>query len=216
MKLTFARSDYNYERLKDGQCKLVPGYQPPDHKAICIEKPGTVEWYEPTGYRRIPLTTCKGGKELEYSAANHPCPGHEEEYAEKNGIGAVGLFFAIVIPITAAAGAGWYVWKNWDGKFGRIRLGDGGPGMSGALDGDNPLVKYPVLVISGIVAVLATLPMLLGSVWRAGMNRFGRGSSYGYNRPYTSRGSFQRSRGDYAVVDEDEGELLGEESDEEV
>jgi len=33
---------------------------------------------------------------------------------------------------------------------------------------------------------------------------------------FTTRDSFARGRGDYAIVDEDEGELLGEESDEEV
>lgn len=208
--------DYNYQRQKDGTCKLVENLKPADHSAICKTNPDAVAWYEPTGYRRIPLTKCEGGKELEYSARKHACPGKEEEFAKKNGIGAWGLFFAIVIPIMAAGGVGYWVWTNWDGKFGRIRLGDGGPGMSGAMDSESPLIKYPVLAISGVVAILAAIPMLMGSVWRAAMNRFGGGSSYGYSRPYTSRGSFQRSRGDYAVVDEDEGELLGEESDEEV
>ncbi|KAG8626901.1 hypothetical protein KVT40_005846 [Elsinoe batatas] len=207
--------DYNYERQRDGSCRLVEGLQPLDHSAICKEDPNAVEWFEPTGYRRIPLTTCSGGKEMEYSAQSHPCPGKEQQYAEKNGIGAWGTFFAIVIPISAAAGVGYWVYKNWDGKFGRIRLGDG-PTAGGMLDGDSPLVKIPVLAISGVVAVAAALPMLLGSLWRAVVGRFGGRAGYGYSRPYTSRGSFQRSRGDYAVVDEDEGELLGEESDEEV
>ncbi|KAF2152981.1 Oligoxyloglucan reducing end-specific cellobiohydrolase [Myriangium duriaei CBS 260.36] len=207
--------DYNYQRTKDGSCALVEGLQPADHSAICKENPDALDWSEPTGYRKIPLSKCQGGKELD-SSTKHPCPGKEKEFAKKNGIGGWGVFFAIVIPVSVAAGVGYWVWNNWDGKFGRIRLGDGGPGMSSALDSDSPLVKYPVLAISGLVAVLAALPMLVGSVWRAAMNRFGRGGSYGYSRPYTSRGSFQRSRGDYAVVDEDEGELLGEESDEEV
>jgi len=38
----------------------------------------------------------------------------------------------------------------------------------------------------------------------------------GGNRRFTTRDSFARGRGGYAVVDEDEGELLGDESDEEV
>lgn len=145
----------------------------------------------------------------------HPCPGKQEEYAKKHGISGFGLFVAIFIPIAVAAAAGYWVWTNWDGKFGRIRLGDGGPGMSAGVNSESPFVKYPVLAISGLVAVLSTVPMIMGSVWRAAMNRFGRGGGYGYNRPYTSRGSFQRTRGDYAVV-EDEGELLGEDSDEEI
>lgn len=211
------RSDYNYERQRDGSCKLVEGHDSPDHSAICKENPDAVEWYEPTGYRRIPLTTCEGGKELEFSARKHACPGKEEQFAKKNGIGAWGTFFAIVIPISAAAGVGYWVWRNWDGKFGRIRLGDGAPGMGGMLDSESPLVRLPVLAISGVVAVVAALPMLLGSLWRVIADRVGGRSGYGYSsRPYTSRGSFQRSRGDYAVVDEDEGELLGEDSEEEV
>ncbi|PSK55766.1 Vacuolar protein sorting/targeting protein 10 [Elsinoe australis] len=209
--------DYNYERQRDGSCKLVEGHDSPDHSAICKENPDAVEWYEPTGYRRIPLTTCEGGKELEFSARKHACPGKEEQFAKKNGIGAWGTFFAIVIPISAAAGVGYWVWRNWDGKFGRIRLGDGAPGMGGMLDSESPLVRLPVLAISGVVAVVAALPMLLGSLWRVIADRVGGRSGYGYSsRPYTSRGSFQRSRGDYAVVDEDEGELLGEDSEEEV
>jgi hypothetical protein len=45
----------------------------------------------------------------------------------------------------------------------------------------------------------------------------GGGGGYGgYGRTYTSRSSFARGRGDYAVVDPDEGELLGDDSDEEV
>ena len=74
---------------------LVPGLDPPDHQAICTEKPGTIEYYEPSGYRRIPLTTCQGGKELDYTTQKYPCPGKEPECARKNGISGWGLFFAV-------------------------------------------------------------------------------------------------------------------------
>jgi len=209
--------DYNYERQRDGSCALVPGLSPPDHQAVCSLDQNAVEWYEPTGYRRIPLTTCQGGKEMDYTAQKHPCPGKEVEYEKKNGISGVGLFFAIVIPIAAAAAVGYWVWRNWDGKFGRIQLGDGMGmgGAGGAFDGESPLVKIPIAVLSGLVAVAGALPVLAGSAWRAVSGRFGRGGGGGYTRPYTSRSSFQRTRGDYAAV-EDEGELLGDESDEEV
>jgi hypothetical protein len=40
--------------------------------------------------------------------------------------------------------------------------------------------------------------------------------SRGGSKRFTTRDSFARGRGDYAVVDDDEGELLGDESDEEV
>lgn len=65
------------------------------------------------------------------------------------------------------------------------------------------------MAISAVVAIVATLPMLLGSLWRSMSGLFGGG------RRYTTRSSFARGRGDYAVVDPDEDELLGEDDDEE-
>jgi hypothetical protein len=142
----------------------------------------------------------------------HPCPGFEEEFEKKHGIGGFALFLAIVLPFAAAGGIGYYVWRNWSGKFGAIRLGD----SSGGFDSDAPWIKYPVAAVSGLVAVIAAIPMLVGSLWRmVSGGRGGGGGGYG-GRTYTSRSSFARGRGDYAVVDPDEGELLGDESDEEV
>ncbi|TKA31812.1 hypothetical protein B0A50_01891 [Salinomyces thailandicus] len=217
--------DYNYEKQSDGSCRLVPGLSPPDPKDQCKAE-GVDEYFDITGYRRIPLTTCQGGQELDYTSRVSPCPGKEPEFEKKHGIGGAGLFFAVVIPIAAAAGIGYWVWKNWDGKFGRIQLGDapagaiGGIGGSGAFDRDAPWIKYPIMALSGIVAVVAALPMVAGSLWRTVSTRLGRNRAEGgggYSGPYTSRNSFARGRGDYAVVDPDEGELLGEaDSDEEV
>lgn len=212
--------DYNYERQGDGSCKLVEGESMPDPEGVCRKDSSLKEYYDITGYRRIPLTTCKGGFALDHTARTRPCPGFEPEYDKKHGISGVGLFFAIVVPIAVAAGIGYWVWKNWDGKFGRIRLGDGsamGMGSSnhGIFDRDAPWIKYPVIAISGVVAVAAAIPLLVGSVWRTVSTRVGR-SRGGYTRPFTSRSSFSRGRGDYSIVDPDEGELLGEESDEEV
>jgi Sortilin, neurotensin receptor 3, C-terminal len=112
------QSDFNYERQSDSSCQLVAGLSKPDHSAICSTSEDVKEYNDPTGYRRIPLTTCSGGKELDYTSKTHPCPGYEEDYRKKHGIGAAGLFFAIVLPIAAAAGIGWWVYKNWEGKFG--------------------------------------------------------------------------------------------------
>lgn len=81
-----------------------------------------------------------------------------------------------------------------------------------SFDGEAPYIKYPVLLISGLVAVAQALPLLLASLWRSTQKILGRGGS----RRFTTRDSFARGRGDYAIVDEDEGELLGEDSDEEV
>lgn len=214
--------DYNFERQSDGSCKLAQGLEAPDPQAVCYKDSSADEYYDITGYRRIPLSTCEGGRELEHTSRVMPCPGHEGNFNKKHGISGVGLFFAIVLPILAATGVGYWVWKNWDGKFGRIRLGGGDPALGGAegygaFDRDAPWIKYPVMALSGLVAVLAALPMLVGSLWRSASTRLGRGGSRGaYTRPFTSRSSFQRGRGDYAVVDPDDGELLGEDSDEEV
>lgn len=68
------------------------------------------------------------------------------------------------------------------------------------------------MLVAGIVAVAQALPLLASSLWRSASSALGRSRG----TRFTTRDSFARGRGDYAVVDEDEGELLGEESDEEV
>ena len=74
----------------------------------------------------------------------------------------------------------------------------------GLLDSDQPWVQYPVMAVSGLVAVVVALPMVLGAAGRA------VGGWFGGSRRYTSRQSFARGRGEYAVVDPDEDELLGD------
>lgn len=182
---------------------------------MCKADPNAVEYWEPTGYRRIPLTTCDGGWNLDH-VVSQPCPNKEKEYQEKHGISGVGLFFAIVTPIAAAAGIGYYIYTRWDGKFGQIRLGENVGGGEGLLSRDSPLVSIPIAVIAGVVAVVRALPLLATSLWRSasGYMRVPRGR---YQRPYATRGSFAARRGDYGVLD-DEDELLGvdEEDDEEM
>jgi hypothetical protein len=194
--------DFNYERKPGGTCQLVSGLEQESHLHQCTENPNQLEYYDPTGYRRIPLTTCVGGLSLDMDADPKPCPGHEKEFREKHRLSGVGLFFAIVIPILAAASIGYWVWRNWDGKFGRIRLGDD-------LSSDSPFVRYPVAILSGIVAVIAAIPLLLSSLYRSAASHFPG------QRRFTTRASFAR-RGTYSAVEADEGELLGDESDDEV
>ena len=155
----------------------------------------------------------------------HPCPGHEGEFNKKRGPSAIGIFFAVTIPIAVASGAGYWVWKNWANKFGQIRLGEQcklnphfyfssvitNNGIA-SFDGEAPWVKYPVIVLAALVAIAQALPLLASSLWRSANNALGRGRT----ARFTTRDSFARGTGDYAIVDEDEGELLGDESDEEV
>lgn len=192
----FSYSDYNYEMQKDGSCGLVPGLPKPDHISQCTADPERVEYWEPTGYRRIPQTTCQGGLILDQDVS-HPCPNKEEEYNKKHGISGVGLFFAIVIPILAAVAVGWYVYTHWDGKFGQIRLGESSSSSRDAL-------AIPVAIIAGVVAVAQAVPLLVSSLFRSAGGLFKRGQ-----RPYATRGSFAARRGDYSHVVDDEDELLG-------
>ena len=116
-------SDFNYQRQTDGTCALVPGYQPPDHSLICQEDEDLDEYYEPTGYRRIPITTCEGGKEFD-KIEPKPCTGKEDRFNKKHGPSGIAIFFAVIIPFAIAGGVGYWVWKNWANNFGQIRLGE--------------------------------------------------------------------------------------------
>lgn len=219
-------SDFNYERKSDGTCALVSGLSPPDPALICTVDDSVIEYDDPTGYRRIPITTCVGGLEMDKSVP-HPCPGKGDQFNKKHGLSALGIFFVVTIPIAIASGVAYWVWKNWGNKFGQIRLGEQCmyflfscceskdhilTKTTASFDSEAPYIKYPVLIIAGLVAAIQATPLLISSLWRSAATTFGK------SRParFTTRDSFARGRGDYAVVDDDEGELLGEESDEEV
>ncbi|SPQ19392.1 c90402aa-4757-4aad-9602-328fd3eb247e [Thermothielavioides terrestris] len=217
--------DYNYELDRFGQCSLVSGLQPKDPQTWCKEHPDAIEYHEPTGYRRIPLTTCVGGRAFDQESPSHPCAGHEDEFERAHAASPVAIFFAVTIPFALAGAAGWYVWRNWNGKLGQIRLGDQGTSV---FEADRPWVKYPVIALSAVVALVGALPLVAAAAWRSvrglaerwglapggGRGRWSRLG--GGTRRFTTRDSFARGSGDYTIVDDDEGELLGEDSDEEV
>lgn len=194
---------------------MVKGLAQPDHSKACIDDPKLVSYYEPTGYRRIPLTNCEGGQELEkWESKEHPCKGHEKDYEEKHrGLSGFWLFVvAVLIPAGVGTAVGYWVWTNWDVKFGQIRLGTDGTSVQ------QSWLTYPIMAIAAVVAGLAAVPLILSSLWRSVSALFGGGdggSSSG-GRRYTTRSSFARGRGDYAVVDPDEDELLGDDEDEDV
>ena len=228
-------SDYNYEMSTDGSCQLVPGLDPPDHSLACQENKDLVSYFLPTGYRRTPLDTCEGGQELEYIPSKEIwCDGHKEDFEDiqrKKGLsGFAFFFFVVIVPLAVAGAVGWWVYKHWDGKLGAIRLGDGGSttysplglstggggsGDGGILDPSKPWIKYPIVALSAVVAVVVATPLVIGSAWRWGRNAFGfaRGRGGGDStRRYTTRSDFARG-GRYAVVDPDEDELLGDDDD---
>ncbi|KAL9109142.1 MAG: hypothetical protein Q9227_006233 [Pyrenula ochraceoflavens] len=213
--------DYNYERQNEDSCVLVDGYSPPDHSAVCKEDPSRIEYYKPTGYRRIPLTTCQGGRELDKSEAV-PCPGKKGAFDQKHALKGAGLFFAIAAPVVAGGLFCWYMVQKWkDGTlqgWGQIRLGDSGAG-------ENPIVAGIVTVVAGAWAVVQALPVIVMSLWRSarGYAPVSRGGGGGFaggrggrdtGRPYTDRGAFSARRGDYSGVVADEDELLAGSDDE--
>lgn len=188
--------------MEDYRCRLVEGSQP-DPLRYCRENPNAIEYSKPTGYRRIPSTTCQGGKQLDSSILVYPCPGKEDEFRKKSAISPSRIFFALTIPFALAGGIGYYIWRNWDGKFGRIKLGDTSP-----FDDGSPWVKWPVMLLSGVVAIIVSAPLLVSSFWRSITSTF-----FTYtNGTYISRSSFSRNAGAYSVVDNDDGDLLGEDS----
>jgi hypothetical protein len=202
--------DYNYERRPDGSCVAISGLPLPDPKAVCNQK-GVREYWPITGYRKIPISTCVGGAEMEHLGEPKPCDGYEDEFQKRHGVGGFVIFLSVVIPFAVAGSIGWWVWRNWDGKFGRIRLGE-------ASDSEQPWVKYPVMAVSAFVALLVSIPALIGGLVRVVSSRMGGRPAYtglGGQRTFNSRSSFARGV-EYAAVDPDEGELLGEESEEDV
>ncbi|KAF2858043.1 glycosyl hydrolase [Piedraia hortae CBS 480.64] len=202
--------DYNYERVSDGSCRLIPGEKPLDPETVCRENPNLDEYYDITGYRRIPLTTCEGGFALDHTSTVRPCPGHEEGFKKKHGISAWGVFLAIFLPIVAATGVGYWAYNHWDGKFGRIRLGEESSlptfmSRDTLLDRDAPWIKYPVIVISAVMALVSAVPAMVATLARRLAPQ--RDSSF---PRFTNRSQFASSfgRGSYEVVDdlENEGE----------
>jgi hypothetical protein len=186
--------------------------QPKNHLEECKADPNMVEFFEPTGYRRIPLTTCEGGTEFD-KFLSHPCPGHEADYDRKHGLSSLGLFFVIIIPILLAVGVGYWVYQKWlqgyNLGFGQIRLGDASTGVGRASGGENPLIAVPVAVVAGTWAVAKAVPLLIMSLWRSARGYAPVASGSG--APYRSREAFGARRNqDYTSIVEDD-ELLGDE-----
>lgn len=121
--------DYNYVRAKDGTCKLVEGFSPPDHSLVCSKDEKLLQFWEPTGYRKIPLSTCKDGKQFDKWIA-HPCPGKEREFEHRHRMSGAAVCAVILIPTLVFIFAVWFVYDKGvrrNGGFsrlGEIRLGE--------------------------------------------------------------------------------------------
>ncbi|KAM9939886.1 hypothetical protein OXX80_000677 [Metschnikowia pulcherrima] len=198
--------DYNYFRDLDGTCKLVKGLTPQDRKQQMCSKPDTFEYFEPTGYRKIPLSTCVGGKTFDSWDAR-PCPGHEKEFNKKHGRNFTfgKLLVLILLPAAVFISATWFVYERGikrNGGFarlGQIRLDeedDFQPIEENSVDvAVNRVVRGGIVVLAGIVAVVKTARRIDKKLLEnAARIAFGR-------RP---------GRRDYVRVPDDEDELFGD------
>ncbi|AMD21871.1 HFR016Cp [Eremothecium sinecaudum] len=121
---------YNFFRDKSGVCKLVKGLKPPDPKEVCDDDSDLIEYYETVAYRKIPMSTCQGGLQLDKQTKPRPCPGKEREFRRKYGAyDRIALFcwtilwivfFALMYVVYVRG-----IRRNGGfSRFGEIRLGD--------------------------------------------------------------------------------------------
>lgn len=161
--------DYNYFMDTDKTCKLVPGLTPSDRKTEMCKKKNVFEYSETTGYRKIPLSTCEGGKKLD-GWLMHPCPGKEKEFNEHYGTKLSGsnLFIVLFVPILVFICATWFVYdrgirRNGGLKrLGQIRLDadedEFQPIENNQLDKVvNSIVRGGIVFVAGSIAAFKTL-----------------------------------------------------------
>ncbi|CDR41164.1 CYFA0S06e02960g1_1 [Cyberlindnera fabianii] len=142
--------DFNYFRDNNGECKLITGYTPPDHSSVCKQM-DVDEYWLPTGYRKIPLSTCEGGHEFDKVEAQ-PCPGKEDEFKQKHkGLTGLSLFLVIVIPIGGVATVLYVIYHHYVGRYGQIKLGDE---QEFEFDNSSPLNKFTSVVGFAVVATV--------------------------------------------------------------
>lgn len=173
--------DYNYQRDVDGTCKLVKGYTPPNRLDMCKADPKAFEYFEPTGYRKIALSTCEGGTEFDRLDPK-PCPGHEDEFRKEHlrNIGVLGWLGVTAVPIVVFALALWFVYERGIrrnggfARFGEIRLGDDDLDLVENTWSDkvvNKVVTFGVAVFQVLMLVVRLRLLLNSRQWFGGSRR---------------------------------------------
>lgn len=180
--------DYNYYKAKDGTCKLVEGLSPQAPEDVCKLDDDLIEFSEPTGYRKIPLSTCQGGLTLDVTRDKYPCPGKEKEFKSKYGVSGSSFlqifsFFFIVFMVFGYVVYDRGIRRNGGfARFGEIRLGDEEELVENNLLDKfiNSVVKSGLMAASGIYTGVQLAKRFFSGSFRNMSNRFSsrRGPSY--------------------------------------
>lgn len=197
--------DYNYYLDNDGTCKLVDGLSPQHRLVQMCSKSDTFQYFQPTGYRKIPSSSCVGGKSLDSWSAR-ACPGHEREFNEYYGVtmSTSKWLVVVLVPVAVFVAAVWFVYERGirrQGGFqrlGQIRLDNDDFLLIEENSVDvvvNHIVRGGVVAVAAAIAVFRTLRKLdrkyIEQVW---------GAVSGH-RPGSRR---------YVRVPDDEEELFGD------
>ncbi|CAK9436874.1 uncharacterized protein LODBEIA_P13960 [Lodderomyces beijingensis] len=162
--------DYNYVRdVSDNTCKLVPGLTAEDRKKDMCAKPDAFQYFDSTGYRKIPLSTCQGGKQFDKWEPK-ACPGKEAEFNKYYDREVKGgkLALVVIVPFLVFIFATWFVYDRGirrNGGFqrlGQIRLDEDDDGFHPIENNQvdvvvNRIVKGGVIGAAVLVATFMTL-----------------------------------------------------------
>ncbi|CDK29013.1 unnamed protein product [Kuraishia capsulata CBS 1993] len=210
--------DYNYAMAEDGTCKLISGLSPLDPVRICTADPDLLGYWEPTGYRKVPLSTCESGLQLD-KWTEHPCPGKKNDFNKKHGSGITGfgLFAVIFVPIAVFLAATWFVYdrgirrNGGFSRFGEIRL-DEDDELHLIEENNTDIVVNNI--VRGLFAAVGNLVQTTGVIrnfLRTQVFRLGANSSRGYTRfgadSFFSHEDEDESLFRYATDDDDAREI---------
>ncbi|SJM87275.1 probable Vacuolar protein sorting/targeting protein 10 [Zygosaccharomyces bailii] len=173
--------DYNFYKAYDGTCKLVEGLSPADSSEICKKEPDLIEYFKPTGYRKIPLSTCVGGLRLDDTSAPLPCPGKEKQFKEKYKVNRTPYFLSFLFFFLLLLAITWFIYdrgirrNGGFARFGEIRLdGDDLIENNGTDKLVNSIVRSGFYAASAVFSGYQLLKRSLGNTALRISERFSR------------------------------------------
>ncbi|GMG39395.1 unnamed protein product [Ambrosiozyma monospora] len=116
--------DFNHFRDSSGSCKLIHHSSGLYRSQICNADDAPDEYFLPTGYRKISLSTCEGGEELDKSSKSQPCKGKEDKFYKKHPRASLFskflLWLLIIVAILLVVNVAYKFYLNH--RYGEIRL----------------------------------------------------------------------------------------------